>query len=159
LDKQEVYPKVIIDVIENANLYRKVNSKFSKAFDFLRNTDLLRLNPGKYEIEGSCIYAVVDNYFTRPKKEGLWEAHHRYIDIQYVAKNKEQMGYANLGQMQKCTKYDQEKDILFFKGTGSSFIISAGTFVIFYPQDVHMPGIAIAKPEAVIKIVLKILID
>lgn len=150
---------MIIDVLENANLYREVNNKFNKAFNFLRNMDLLRLNPGKYEIEGTSIYAIVDNYFTLPKEEGLWEAHRRYIDIQFVVKNKEQIGYANLRQMQNCTEYDQEKDILFFKGTGSYFIIPPGTFVILTPQDVHMPGIAIEKPEAVKKIVLKILIN
>ena len=150
---------MIIDVLENANLYREVNNKFNKAFNFLRNMDLLRLNPGKYEIEGTSIYAIVDNYFTRPKEEGLWEAHRRYIDIQFVVKNKEQMGYANLDQMQNCTEYDQEKDILFFKGTGSYFIIPPGTFVILTPQDVHMPGVAIEKLESVKKIVLKILID
>jgi len=150
---------MIIDVLENDNLYHKVNNRFSKAFNFLRNMDLLRLNPGKYEIEGTSIYAIVDNYFTRSKEEGLWEAHRRYIDIQFVVKNKEQIGYANLGQMQNCTEYDEEKDIIFFKGTGSYFIIPSGTFVILTPQDVHMPGIAIEKPEDVKKIVLKILID
>ena len=150
---------MIIDVLENANLYLEVNSKFKKAFNFLRNIDLLKLEIGKYEIEGSNIYAIVDDYLTRPKEEGLWEAHRRYMDIQLVIKNKEQMGYSNLGQMQNCSKYDQEKDILFFKGTGSYFIIPAGTFVVLTPQDVHMPGIAIENPEAVKKIVLKILID
>ena len=150
---------MIIDVLKNANLYREVNSKFNKAFNFLRNMDLLKLNPGKYEIEGTSIYAIVDNYFTRPKEEGLWEAHRRYIDIQFVVKNKEQMGYASLGQMQNCTEYDQEKDILFFKGTGSYFIMPAGTFVILTPQDVHMQGIAIEKSEAVKKIVIKVLVN
>lgn len=150
---------MIIDILENANLYREVNSKFNKAFNFLKNKDLLNLGIGKYEIEGTNIYAIVNNYYTCFKEEGLWEAHRRYIDIQFVVKNKERMGYANLGKMQKYTKYDQEKDILFFKGTGSYFIIPAGTFVIFTPQDVHMPGIAIEKPEAVKKVVLKILIN
>lgn len=150
---------MIIDVLKNADLYREVNNKFNKAFNFLRSMDLLKLNPGKYEIEGTSIYAIVDNYFTRPKEEGVWEAHRRYIDIQFVVKNKEQIGYANLDQMQNYTEYDQKKDILFFKGTGSYFIIPADTFVIFTPQDVHMPGIVIEKPESVKKIVLKILID
>ena len=150
---------MIIDVLENANLYLELNGKFKKAFNFLRNIDLLKLEIGKYEIEGNNIYAIVDNYFTRSKEEGLWEAHRRYIDIQFVVKNKEQMGYASLGQMQNCTEYDQEKDILFFKGTGSYFIIPADTFVILTPQDVHMPGIAIEKSEAVKKIVIKVLVN
>ncbi len=150
---------MIIDVLENANLYIQIHNGFNKAFHFLRNTDLLELNTGKYEIEGDRIYAMVNIYFTRLKEEGRWEAHYRYIDIQYVVTNKEQIGYAHFNKMQSCEDYDQKKDILFFNGNGSYFIIQPGTFVIFYPQDVHMPGIAIDKPENIKKIVLKVLID
>jgi len=35
----------------------------------------------------------------------------------------------------------------------------AGTFAILTPQDVHMPGIAIEKSEAVKKIVIKVLVN
>jgi len=93
---------MIIDILENANLYREVNSKFNKAFNFLKNKDLLNLGIGKYEIEGTNIYAIVNNYYTCFKEEGLWEAHRRYIDIQFVVKNKERMGYANLGYSSRC---------------------------------------------------------
>ena len=110
---------MIIDVLENANLYREVNSKFNKAFNFLRNMDLLKLDMGKYEIEGTNIYAIVDNYFTRSKEEGLWEAHRRYIDIQFVVKNKEQMGYASLGQMQIAQNMTKKKIFYFLKEPGA----------------------------------------
>lgn len=150
---------MIIDVLENANLYIQIHNGFNRAFHFLRNTDLLELNPGKYEIEGDRIYAIVNIYFTHLKEEGAWEAHHRYIDIQYVVTNKEQMGYAHLEQMKQITEYDLDKDLVFYQGNGSFFIVNPGIFVIFFPHDVHMPGIAIDKPETIKKIVLKVLID
>lgn len=150
---------MIIDLLTNYQLYLPINSNFSKAFNFLRNKDLLNLDPGKYEIDGPNVYAIVDNYFTKPKEEGLWEAHRRYIDIQFVAANKELIGYTNLSQVEKHIEYNENKDIEFFKGEGSHFLVTAGTFVIFYPQEVHMPGIDTEKSENVKKVVIKILLE
>jgi len=149
---------MIIDVIENDSLYIQVNNRFKKAFDFFRNADLLELSPGKYELEGNKIYAIVDNYYTCLEKK-MWEAHRRYIDIQFVVKNCEQIGYAHLKHMKQITEYDQDKDIVFYQGNGSYFTFNPGTFIIFFPQDVHMPGIALEKPEIIKKIVIKILVD
>ncbi|MDD3657009.1 MAG: YhcH/YjgK/YiaL family protein [Atribacterota bacterium] len=150
---------MIIDMLENSHLYLPINNKFRKAFDFIRNKDLMNLEPGKYEIYGLNIYGVVNNYFTKPKKEGLWEAHHHYIDIQYVITNKELIGYTNLSQVEKYKVYDENKDIEFFTGKGSHLIVNAGTFVIFYPHEVHMPGIALENPEKVKKVVIKVLLE
>ncbi len=149
---------MIIDVIENANLYIQINDRFKKAFDFLRNTDFLEISTGKHELEGNEIYAIVDSYYTCLEKK-FWEAHRRYIDIQFVVNNCEQMGYAYLKQMKQITEYDQDKDLIFYEGSGSFFTVTPDTFVIFFPHDVHMPGIAVEKPEIIKKIVIKILVD
>jgi YhcH/YjgK/YiaL family protein len=150
---------MITDLLVNSHLYLPINRKFKKAFNFLKNEPLLNLNPGKYEIDGENIYGIVSNYFTKPKEEGLWEAHRKHIDIQFVVTNKEQIGYTNLSQVEKYKEYDDNEDIEFFKGEGNYLLVRAGTFVIFYPQDVHMPGIAIDKPESVKKVVIKILLE
>jgi YhcH/YjgK/YiaL family protein len=150
---------MITDLLVNSHLYLPINSKFKKAFNFLKNEDLLNLNPGKYEIDGKNIYGVVSNYLTKPMKEGLWEAHRKHIDIQFLVTNKEQIGYTNLNHVKTYKEYDDNEDIEFFKGEGNYLPIRAGIFVIFYPQDVHMPGIAIDKPESVKKVVIKILLE
>ncbi len=150
---------MIIDVLENATMYMQINNRFRKAFDFLKNTNLLELNPGKYEIEGNEIYASVDTYYTVPKEKKMWEAHRRYIDIQFLIKNSEQMGYAHLEQMKQITEYDEDKDLVFYEGNGNFFTVNPGTFVIFFPQDAHMPGIEIEKSKEIKKIVLKVLAD
>jgi beta-galactosidase beta subunit len=34
-----------------------------------------------------------------------------------------------------------------------------GTFVIYFPHDAHMPGLALEKPAGVVKVVVKVLVD
>ena len=150
---------MIIDVLENATMYMQINNRFRKAFDFLKNTNLLELNPGKYEIEGNEIYASVDTYYTVPIEKKMWEAHRRYIDIQFLIKNSEQMGYAHLEQMKQITEYDEDKDLVFYKGNGNFFTVNPGIFVIFFPQDAHMPGVEIGQSKKIKKIVIKVLAD
>ena len=83
---------MIIDILENASLYEEMYPLLRKAFDFLKSGDYKELAPGKYEIEGSDVYAMVQQYETRPLEDGVWEAHRKYIDIQFVYDGIELMG-------------------------------------------------------------------
>jgi len=42
---------------------------------------------------------------------------------------------------------------------GLSLDLSAGYFAIFYPEDAHMPGLAVEGPESVKKVVVKVRVD
>jgi YhcH/YjgK/YiaL family protein len=75
---------MIIDKIENINLYKDINSRISKALDYIINTDLINLEPGKYDIDKENIFALINEYQTKPESEGKLEAHRKYIDVQYV---------------------------------------------------------------------------
>jgi len=146
---------MIIDKLPNASLYLRINERLPTAFRYLQDTDLSIIQPGKYEIEGSNIYALVQEYETKTKEKGRWEAHRRYIDVQYIFQGTELFGYAELGQM-KVGAYDEGKDFLSLEGEGDFFTIHPGSFVILAPQDAHMPGIAISTPQAVKKVVVKV---
>ena len=56
--------------------------------------------------------------------------------------------------------YDAEKDVEFYAGgaeIGKFFNVDAGEFALFFPHDVHMPSLAIAKPQAAVKkVVVKV---
>ena len=39
---------------------------------------------------------------------------------------------------------------------GDRVTATAGTFVVFYPHDAHMPGLALGKPSPVRKVVVKV---
>lgn len=146
---------MIIDRMKNALMYLGVNKRLAPAFHYLQNTDLAKIEPGRYEIEGTHVFALVQRYETKPREKGRWEAHRRYIDIQYVLEGEELFGYSNLENCQ-AGEYDEAKDFLSLAGEGDFFVVCAGTFVILGPQDAHMPGIAVSSPQPVKKVVVKV---
>ncbi len=153
---------MIIDKIENANLYKNLGDRITKAFDYIKNTNMKNLAPGKYEIEGENIFALISEYQTKPESEGKPEAHRKYIDVQFVISGEELMGYSPLENQSILEPYKEENDIIFFKGENhlsGSCRIEAGMFAIFFPTDVHMPGISINESAYVKKLVIKVRTD
>ncbi|MDH4266230.1 MAG: YhcH/YjgK/YiaL family protein [Deltaproteobacteria bacterium] len=146
---------MIIDGMKNASMYLGINKRLATAFHYLQNPDLAKLEPGKYEIEGTNVFALVQRYETKPREKGRWEAHRRHIDIQYILEGEELFGYSTLENCQ-AGEYDELKDFLSLAGEGDFFVVRAGTFVILAPQDVHMPGIALSSPQPVKKVVVKV---
>lgn len=148
---------MLIDNLKNADLYYGLSERIKKALMYLKNTDLLNLENGKYEIEGGDIYVIVQDYQTKPQFEGKWEAHKKYIDIQYIIKGREKIGWGTISDFSEITEYNENNDIFFLEGNGDFFEIREGFFTILTPQDVHMPSISVGEgkeytKKAVIKI-------
>lgn len=150
---------MIIDKIQNAYLYYGINDRIKKALEYIKNTDLSTLRNGKYEIDEENIFIIIQDYQSKPLPDGKWEAHKKYTDIQYIIKGKEQLGYLNINEFSPNTDYDKEKDLIFGEGNGSFLQAQEDYFLIFTPEDAHMPGIYINKPEYVKKAVVKIKVD
>jgi YhcH/YjgK/YiaL family protein len=150
---------MIIDRLEKASLYQGVHKKLAMAFDYLQKTDLERVEPGTREIDGRKVYVMVQQYETKPMEKGRWEAHRKYIDVQYVHRGAERFGYANVLDL-KPGNYDEAKDFLSLEGEGRGdfFLVRQETFVILFPQDGHMPGMAVSTPQPVKKFVVKVAI-
>lgn len=147
---------MIIDKIENSFLYENISERIRKSFEYIKTTDLNNLPPGKYPIDGENIFALVSEYQTKPEIEGKLEAHRKYIDVQFVISGEELMGYAPLGTQHILEPYIEENDIVFFKGDKSFTKVPAGMFAIFFPEDVHMPGIKTGESVKVKKLVIKV---
>lgn len=147
---------MIIDELSNSHLYLGLSERIDKALDYLKNSDFSKLEPGKYEIDGENIFALINEYNTKDESEGKLEAHKKYIDVQFVAKGKELMGYAPLENQKVIDKYNEQNDITFFSGYKSFVKVDEGMFAIFFPEDVHMPGIKVGDKSFVKKVVVKI---
>lgn len=144
---------MIFDNINNSFLYETVNERFKKAFDFLKNTNLLSLPVGKTEIDGSDVYAAVSEYQTKPN-DNRYENHKKYIDIQYIAKGSEIIYYT---QGDYDGAYDEVKDISFCQiEKGSALHISQGEFAIFFPGEWHRPNCIDQEPKSMKKVVIKV---
>lgn len=149
---------MIIDSLDNVKHYRYLNDRIKKAFEFLEEIDFESIEPGKYNIEGDEIFAIVSEYNTKKKEDARPEAHERYLDIQYIVKGSEYMGYAPLEDQETTTPYNPEKDIVFYNAEVNQVKLSEGMFAVFFPTDIHAPGAEINESAPVKKVVVKVLV-
>lgn len=149
---------MILDDLDHADQYLGLGSGFALAFEFLRTADLLALAPGRHELDGARVFALVSDYETKAESASVWEAHRRHVDVQYVPSGVERCGVAPLTQLTPHP-YDEEKDVLFATGVGEFVTLSPGRFIVLFPQDGHMPGVSVSGPTFVRKVVVKVAID
>ena len=148
---------MIIDHIDNAPQYYGLGAGIEAGLRFLKPADLQNLSLGKKVINGEKLFAIISEYNTKAETSVKWEAHRRYIDIQYVVSGAESMEYQCVSKMKIETQYNETTDALFLRGEGSRLLVPSGYFVIFFPQDAHRPGLNIRRPQTVRKIVVKVM--
>jgi len=146
---------MIIDQISNISRYAGLSENIVKALSFIRVTDLQSLDKGRQDISGDDVYCIVDEYKTKSPDEGKLEAHRKYIDIQTVISGSEHIGYESLSDQEIIQAYDDEKDYALYRGKPSFIKLEPGSFAIFFPDDLHMPGINEHKTD-VKKLVVKV---
>ena len=150
---------MIIDRLANPVPLFQLPSRLARALDYLRANDLRSVPLGRHDLDGDRLFALVQEYTTRAEDQCVWEAHRKYIDVQFVARGVERMGYAGIAQMREREAYDSARDVAFFE-PGSEFVtIRAGMFAIFGPEDVHSPCHAAGQPGLVRKVVIKAMLD
>lgn len=147
---------MILDNIKNLNLYSFSNPGIIRAFDFIMKSDFENLPDGRYDIDGDNVYALVNTYDTKERKDCFPEAHKKYIDVQFVAKGKELMGYLPFNGQKVYKEYDSEKDFMLFDAEPSFIRLTENMFAILLPDDLHMPGIKDEVVAPVRKVVVKV---
>ncbi len=150
---------MIIDTLDNAAMYERLGPRFAQAFEYLRSGRPVTDAVGSHALDGDDLFVIVDEYQTKPIGRGRWEAHRRYADVQFVVTGCEQMGYAVIDGMTAEQAYDADTDLAFYTGEGVMLRVPAGTFMVFMPQDVHMPCIAIDNPAPVRKVLVKVRVN
>ncbi|TCT32671.1 YhcH/YjgK/YiaL family protein [Martelella mediterranea] len=127
---------------------------------FINDTDLANAPVGRVDIDGDRIFAMVQDYETKPLSENRPESHIRYLDIQYVVSGREVIGLAPLdGAGAPVTDLREERDLLFYDDVSGEMplTMNAGSYAVFYPWDVHRPACRLNdQSESVRKVVVKI---
>ena len=151
---------MVFDQLSHAHLYEGISTRMRHAFDFLRRPDLASLANGRHDVVGGDdVFALVQEYETKPPEQAKWEAHRKYVDVQFLAAGAERMGFGNIDSFQVVQPYDETTDFALFSGAGNEVIMTGGTFVILMPHDVHRPMVAVDRPSPVRKIVVKVRVD
>lgn len=129
-----------------------------KGILFLKETDLLNYEAGIYEIQGMDIYANIIDTQTKPKDCIKPEVHRKYIDIQYLCKGSEIIGFARDCNENVVSEKLLDKDVIFYDKVEheSELLLAPGDYVILFPEDVHRPGYTNGENEDIRKVVIKI---
>lgn len=161
LNEWNVEPDASINKREFAIYYFKNKERWDKAFSFLKENDLSKLEPKRYDIDDDNLYASVSEYITKNEEDAKFEAHRKYIDIQHVINGAEQMSISPLaGKKEELVPYDPAKDVEFMTvGETSSYEATTDRFFIFFPSDIHRPSVKIGDNKTVRKVVVKVKID
>jgi biofilm protein TabA len=132
---------MIFSNISQSGRYTALHPLFSRAFDYIRNTDLFAVAPGRFNIIGDDLIAIVERVPGKMKEMARLEAHRKYIDIQLVLEGDEQMGWKPLEDcLNPVSEHSMEKDIRFFHDAPASWIaVPPDHFCIFFPEDAHAP--------------------
>jgi YhcH/YjgK/YiaL family protein len=156
-----ITPDGSINRKEFAVSYFKNKERWDKAFIFLKSNDLSKLEIKRYDIDGDNLYAPISEYLTKNEEDAMFEAHRKYIDIQYVITGSEQMSVAPISMKKDVlTPYDPAKDIEFMTVSQSnSFNATPDRFFIFFPSDIHRPSVRIGENSQVLKVVVKVKVD
>jgi biofilm protein TabA len=148
---------MILDHLARADRYRGGHAGIATAFDYLRTVDFSKLVDGRNAIDGDWLFAMLNRYRTKPHAEAVWESHRKYIDVQYLVSGSEWMGYVPLDRAPMVAMpYDAPRDVAFYAAGTDGFLMTAGQFAVFFPEDIHAPGLMGGKAVDVVKVVVKV---
>ena len=156
-----VSPDASINKREFAISYNKNRERWGKAFKFLKDNDLSKLELKRYDIDGDNLFATVSEYISKNEETAKFEAHRKYIDIQYVVSGNEIMNIAPLETVKEVlSAYDAMRDIEFITVCKVvNYEASPSNFFIFFPDDVHRPGLKFGVNSRVRKVVIKVKVN
>jgi len=150
---------MITSTLAQLHWYKSISPNFEKAIQYVLSTDFTNMDPGKYLIDGDNVFAIVNEYTTKPLSECDPESHQDYADIQIMISGTERFGYAPLIDQPETTPYNPEKDVALYSIPEESLnyiTLPAGQFIIFFPSDIHQPEVFLQQPRLVKKVVVKV---
>ena len=156
---------MILDTLDCIVKYAGISPNFETAVRWLQETDPEALEPGRTDIDGERVYAVMSENRLEPK-EPVFEVHRRYADIQIILRGREGFRYGRKG---KELSGKPENDVWFCEADQQvPFELEVGGFTVFLPGEAHAPGLYPEKdkgplsPAAPVpnrKLVVKVLMD
>ena len=130
----------------------------SEAIQYLKKQDLMAMEAGKYTVDDDFYY-MVQEYTTKKRAEAKLEAHQQWIDIQWMLKGTEIIETADISRLTVKDAYNPDKDVVFYEkpDTMQTTVLTDGAYVVLYPENGHMPQVAVdEQPLAIKKVVAKV---
>lgn len=113
---------------------------------------------GKIDLGGG-VFAIEQVYAAKPREEGFFESHRKYIDVQVVVEGMEAMEVEDVRRLAIEEPYSEERDLVKYGDTSMAarLVMRAGDVALFFPVDGHMPSLQLdGRPVLVRKTVVKV---
>jgi YhcH/YjgK/YiaL family protein len=146
-----------------------MNPNWEKALAWLKGESWKGLPEGRFEIDGSKVYAVRSSYKTKLAEEAQYESHRIYGDIQMLIQGAEMILVCNRQALKVIVPYSDEKDIDFLGASAEAspldgnpspvhqVILQGPVAAILFPEDAHKPSLAVlGQPSEVGKLLIKV---
>lgn len=141
-------------------LFADIAAISPEAYEFMLHFDPDATPDGRHEL-GNGVYANISTYTTRPRRDSVYEAHRKYIDIQWIINGREIVSVEPLEVMHgyACVKpYDEQGDAELYANNfdGTDTLLEEGGYAVYPPEVAHMPNLCIDAPGTVRKVVIKV---
>ena len=145
---------MICDTLEHLARYNGLHPNLDTAIDYLLTHDLSALPNGRTEVDGDEVFINVMDAALHPDAGYHPEYHKLYADLQIDITGGEGWGYTTLpgeeaGEFTGDIGFRTSPDAV--SGT-----LGEGRFVLFFPGELHKPGVARPGCAHVRKVVIKI---
>ena len=167
---------MIYDHIHNIHLYKGLSPALDTALEFIAGAQLPMDNGTTLLAQG--VKAIVSEYVTKQPVDRTvpelvegpagspkhYEAHLKYADVQFLLAGSELLRCCPLEVLTPATDYDEAGDCRFYHEPSPSALgapsvalrLGSGYFAVVFPDDAHIPQLAVAEPEGVKKVVVKV---
>lgn len=155
---------MIVDTIDNVNVYFGLSAELDCALSVLKNYILKAIDVGSYEdfpIAGCSIELIVkEPGIVEDSSKIPWEYHKKFIDVQWVLEGgAETIGYQRRDKIPDWVYHEENDTAVSFADIECQKItLEPDDFVIFFPQDAHRK-IRGSGDEKYRKIVIKVPIN
>lgn len=129
----------------------------TEAVNYLKGLDLASIEVGKYAVDDDFYY-MIQEYETQDVSACKMESHDKWIDIQWIISGTEAIETTDVSRLTVKVPYNPEKDITFFETPAvmQHNVLTEGSYVVLYPENGHMPKVAVDGSVHVKKCVAKI---
>ena len=133
-------------------------NEIKQIINYIKSLDFEVIEDGRLEFSDG-IWANLQTYTT--KEDALFEAHRKYIDIQYMISGQEKIGVCEYTKCKNNIPYDSEKDIEFLDCENDFEYINMTPkdFLVLFPKDAHKPSISVSEKVEVRKLVVKVPVE
>jgi YhcH/YjgK/YiaL family protein len=150
---------MILDAIEHAFLYNSIHPSLPTFFSALQEYTPTNFPSLTRYLDGNNAFLIFKQYETKSIEDAKLEAHNEYWDIMYMVEGEETVYVKprkNLAHI--TTEYTVENEALLAEldPDCTAVHLSAGQFLILFPEDAHCPEREYKGKKNVKKIVGKL---